>query len=132
MYPVYPLIPEKIKEWPLLREGGECVKCTVCEREFETARSDAKFCSGACRKVNSRLSVTGDVTDNGENVTDKLSVTVLDFRDDLKLDLVKDLGVTSWDANGIFISPDITTEQVRRIRRLVEAKNGCEPREYRD
>ena len=108
------------------------MKCIVCSREFEAARSDARFCSGACRKVQSRLSVTEEGAVVTDNVTDKLSVTRLDLEKDLKLDLEKDLGVSSWTDNGVFIRPDITIEQVRRIRRLVEAKYQWEPREYRD
>lgn len=30
-------------------------KCTICDTEFEASRSDARFCSAACRKKASRL-----------------------------------------------------------------------------
>jgi hypothetical protein len=30
------------------------MRCTICDNEFVAARSDAKFCSGACRKKASR------------------------------------------------------------------------------
>jgi hypothetical protein len=35
-----------------------------------------------------------------------------------------------WSQDGIFILPDITIDQVRNIRRLIEAKHGWTPREY--
>ena len=45
-------------------------KCMACGKEFESKRSDARFCSGKCRMKTLR-----DVTDNiSEVVTDK-SVT---------------------------------------------------------
>ena len=116
------------------------MKCISCEREFEGERSTAKYCSASCRVMWNRVplkemgvSVTEDglsVTKGEVSVTEPLSVT-LDFTKDLKLDLRKDLGVSSWE-NGIFILPEITVEQVRRIRGLVGAKNGWEQREYRD
>ncbi len=55
---------------------------------------------------------------------------VLDLVKDLHLNLQKDLGVYGWSANGIFIRPDITIQQVRNIRRVVEAKNGWHHRTY--
>lgn len=107
------------------------MKCIYCEREFVGARADAKFCSSTCRLRSHRETDKGGVeTDNGLSAGQ--TVTTLDFAKDLKLDLSKDLGVTSWDANGIFLSPDITIEQVRRIRALVGAKNGWDHKEYRD
>jgi len=48
----------------------------------------------------------------------------LDLEKDLKLDLKKDLGIYSWTADGIFIRPDITVDQVQNIARLVHAKRG--------
>ena len=108
------------------------MKCLFCEREFEGERSTAKFCSGTCRKAHSRLEVS--VTSDGLSVTEnEVSVTEgvrLDLEKDLKLNMEKDLGIYSWSKDGVFIRPDITIEQVRRIRRLVEAKNGWEERKY--
>jgi len=49
------------------------MQCTVCSNEFESRRTDAKYCSSSCRKKASR--VTDNVTDNPNDVTDKLSVT---------------------------------------------------------
>jgi len=63
----------------------------------------------------------------------RLSVTpdaFINVTKDLKLDLKKDLGCMGWSPDGIFILPDITIDQVRNIRRLVEAKNGWTPRDY--
>ena len=105
-------------------------KCIYCDREFESERSTAKYCSSVCRVAYNRVSVTEDGLSVTEVSVTPLSVT-LDFTKDLKLDLRKDLGVSSWE-NGIFILPEITVEQMRRIRGLVGAKNGWEPREYRD
>ena len=107
-------------------------KCLFCDREFEGERATARFCSGTCRKAHGRLSVTNGVgvsVTNGEvSVTEPLSVT-LDFEKDLKLDLRKDLGVSSWE-NGIFVLPEITIEQVRSIQRLIGAIHQWAPRDY--
>lgn len=54
----------------------------------------------------------------------------LDLEKDLKLDLKKDLGITAWTADGIFIRDDIAISQVRAVRMLVEAKNGWPHRTY--
>jgi hypothetical protein len=56
----------------------------------------------------------------------------LDLEKDLYLDLKRDLGIYSWTKDGIFVSPDITIQQVRNIRRLVEAKKGWPHRTYDD
>lgn len=56
----------------------------------------------------------------------------LDLEKDLHLDLRKDLGIYAWTADGIFIRPDITVDQVRRIRSLVEARHGWPHRIYND
>lgn len=60
------------------------------------------------------------------------NTVILDLVKDLKLDLHKDLGVTAWTKNGIFIRDDITIDQVRNIRRIVEAKHGWPHRTYSD
>lgn len=39
-------------------------ECVVCEKGFEAARSDARYCSPKCRKAASRVTDTV-VTDNG-------------------------------------------------------------------
>lgn len=43
---------------------------------------------------------------------------------DLHLDMRRDLGITAWTPDGIFIRPDITIPQVQAIARLIHAKNG--------
>jgi hypothetical protein len=119
--------------------------CTICENEFEAERSTAKFCSNKCRVKSNRLSVTENlssplsVTENPEvsvtnlSVTDEkpLSVTdpqkpkiFIDIVKDLKLNLEKDLGITGWTPDGIFIRPEITIQQVQNIARLIHAKHG--------
>jgi hypothetical protein len=114
------------------------MQCSYCGDVFE-GRVDAKCCSDKCRQSLKRLSVTdyivtdNFVTDKCDNVTDKVNVDVtdkLDIEKDLKMDMQKDLGITAWTEQGIFIREDITVEQVRNIRRCVEAKNGWERRGY--
>ena len=120
------------------------MKCISCGKEFESSRSDAKFCSPTCRSRVSRLSVadkgelsvaTGsNATDNsatGNSVTDNATdkpkiqdVVVLDLVKDLGLDLKKDLGITGWTPQGVFLCDVITVDQVRNLSRLVYAKNG--------
>jgi hypothetical protein len=118
--------------------------CTICENEFE-GRADAKFCSGKCRKTASRTQPILDVTDNPkihvtdnsvtdnlvsvtDNVTDKSDPQkpkiFIDIVKDLKLNLEKDLGITGWTPDGIFIRPEITIQQVQNIARLIHAKHG--------
>ena len=96
-------------------------KCLSCGDEFEGLRSTAKYCSDICKLAyhRERLSVSKD----GVSVSEPVSVS-LDIERDLKLDLKKDLGVTAWTKDGIFIRDDITVEQVQNIRKLVAAKNG--------
>jgi len=48
----------------------------------------------------------------------------IDIVKDLKLDLVKDLGLMGWSKDGIFIQPNITAHQVQAIARLVAARHG--------
>ena len=126
------------------------MKCLECGVEFEAARATAKYCTEGCRqKGHRKVSVTGEglsVTENGLSVTKPLSVTpeedlsvtevgtpakVVDLVKDLHLDLEKDLGVTSWTADGIFIRPDIRIGQVQNIARLVAAKHGRPCPEFR-
>jgi hypothetical protein len=54
----------------------------------------------------------------------------LDLVRDLKLNLEKDLGITAWSADGIFLRPEITVTQVQNIARLVHAKNGWGPPKF--
>ena len=54
----------------------------------------------------------------------------LDLEKDLHLDLKKDFGCFAVSRNGWCIRPDITIQQVRNIRRVVEAKNGWPHRTY--
>jgi hypothetical protein len=48
----------------------------------------------------------------------------MDVVKDLKLSLEKDLGITGWTKDGIFIRPEIEVRQVQNIARLVHAKHG--------
>ena len=63
---------------------------------------------------------------------DAPGVVRLDLEKDLGLDLRKDLGCFAVTKDGWFIRPDITIQQVRNIRRLVEAKHGWPHRAYDD
>jgi hypothetical protein len=68
-------------------------------------------------------------------VTDEevgVPASVLDLVGDLKLSLEKDLGIYGWSADGIFIRPDISIDQVQNIARLIHAKNGCPCPEFRE
>ena len=53
-----------------------------------------------------------------------ISEAFIDVEKDLKLNLEKDLGITGWTRDGIFIRPDITIKQVQNIARLIHAKHG--------
>ncbi len=55
---------------------------------------------------------------------------MIDIVKDLGLNL-KDLGVTGWTSDGIFLRDDITISQVQNIARLVHAKNGRPCPEFR-
>jgi len=55
---------------------------------------------------------------------------MLNLVKDLKLDLRKDLGISGWTSDGIFILPEITVQQVQNICSLIRAKNGSEQRVY--
>jgi len=57
-------------------------------------------------------------------------ISIIELEKELHLNLRKDLGLMGWTPQGVFILPDITIEQVRRVRRLVEAKNGWPHRDY--
>jgi hypothetical protein len=64
--------------------------------------------------------------------TQKIGEVFFDLVKDLHLDMKKDLGIFAWTKDGIFIRPDITIQQTRNIRRLVEAKHGWPHRVYDD
>jgi len=57
------------------------MKCYTCQKEFESKRTDAKFCSASCRVTFNRnkVSVTDkSVTDNPvSSVTDKVKINVV-------------------------------------------------------
>jgi hypothetical protein len=116
------------------------MKCVVCGVEFNAVRTTAKYCTELCRQRGHRVSVTKDGVSVTENLPDDLSVTdevgksagVVDLAKDLHLDLKKDLGVDSWSADGIFIRPDITIDQVQNIARLIHAKHGRPCPEFRE
>jgi hypothetical protein len=101
------------------------MKCLQCDKEFESKRIDARFCSGKCRIAYHRneLSVTKDtVTDKSvtDNVTDKEVKTVKDFGIELK-----DLGVlTAGEGLPIMISPFITLQQVQDLVSVMNAMKG--------
>jgi hypothetical protein len=113
------------------------MKCIECGKDFEATRVTARFCSGGCRLAFHRKGVS--VTESPLALQDDLSVAevgvpagVVDIVADLGLDLKKDLGVTSWTADGIFIRDDITVDQVQNIARLVHAKHGRPCPEFRE
>ena len=51
-------------------------------------------------------------------------VPYMDIVKDLGLDPDKDLGITGWTEDGIFLKEYITVAQVQNIARMVHAKNG--------
>ncbi len=134
-------------------------KCEECGDKFEAESVRAKFCSIACkssfhRKVTVSGIVSRTVSESGivspitvsefprivsqERIVSEESdddvgtpAKVLDLVKDLHLDLEKDLGVTSWTADGIFIRPDIRVGQVQNIARMVAAKHGRPCPEFR-
>lgn len=114
-------------------------KCEECGEPFDAARATARYCTDGCRVKHGRVSVTAEVLSVTKNLSvtpkDELSVTknlsvtkaparVLDVVDDLKMDLHKDLGISGWTKDGVFIRPDITVRQVQTIVRLVHARHG--------
>ena len=107
--------------------------CIQCGKEFE-GQGRAKYCSGACKIRHHRgkdVTIGEDVTIDSNTPCRVVTIgTYVDVEKDLGLSLSKDLGVSAWNENGVFICPDITIEHVRNIRRLVEAKRGWEPRQY--
>ena len=118
------------------------MECMVCGNEFEARRSDALYCSDVCRQRRKR------VTDN--SVTDNLAVTDksismdepcevfsgdgahLDLVKDLGINLGRDLGITSWTSDGVFLRHDITIDQVQNIARLIHAKHGRKCPEFKE
>jgi len=131
-------------------------KCLECGNEFEAASVRGKFCSIPCKSSFHRKRTVSD-TVSGISIVSPITVSetprtvsserivseesdddvgvpakVVDLVKDLHLDLQKDLGVTAWTSDGIFIRDDITIEQVRNIRRIVEAKHGWPHRTYVD
>ena len=118
----------------------KAMKCIQCGKEFEADRSTAKYCSVSCKLKYLRKSDTVRNVDDTVTPDDPCMVATvrkdregeifLDVEKDLKLDLGKDLGLTSWTDKGAFMRADITIAQVRRFRRLVEARHGWEPRAY--
>jgi endogenous inhibitor of DNA gyrase (YacG/DUF329 family) len=121
--------------------------CDYCGNGFEAERSTRKYCSDKCKKLAFltvlkeeqvlRVTVPKDDLTVPETVVSvpkkndkKVTVPYLDVVKDLGLSLEKDLGVFGMTSDGIFIRDDITVEQVRNIRRLVEAKKGWLHRKY--
>jgi hypothetical protein len=114
-------------------------KCIVCGNIFEAARATAKYCSIKCKHAFHRdelsvpeniLSVPERNLSVPENDDVAPPVPYLSIEKDLKLNLEKDLGCIAWTQDGIFIRPEITIQQVRNIRRVVEAKHGWKKRTY--
>ena len=111
-------------------------KCSVCGKVFDAARDTARYCSGGCKKKFQRLAgqvdslegqeviFSGTKEVSGTDVEIGVMAKVLDLVKDLKLDIGKDLGITGWTADGIFIKPDVTIKQVQNIARLIHAKHG--------
>ena len=106
--------------------------CIQCGKEFD-GQGRAKYCSGACKVKHHRVTIDSDVTIATSDVTIDSNtpckvVTIrkgcLDVEKDLKLSMDKDLGITGWTEDGIFIKPEITVDQVRNISRMIHAKNG--------
>ena len=117
-----------------------------CGVELESARPDAKYATPYCRVRAARKSVSSEPvsstkriiqndTDSAPNDTDKsispnipcqvpVQSTGLRLDTDLHLDLRRDLGITAWSPDGIFIRSDITISQVQSIARLIHAKHG--------
>lgn len=76
-------------------------------------------------------------TEDGESISldipsMKLGVEewAVDLEKDLGLSLKRDFGVMGWTPRGIFIGIETSMEQVRNIRRVVEAKHGWKVRAY--
>jgi hypothetical protein len=140
-------------------EGRSDARCCSGKCRVKLARSVTEemnkeeiSVTGEPLSVTDKLSVTGeDVTDKKRNELKesklpsvsldepckvpggiKMGETYLDLEKDLKLDLKKDLGIFAWTPDGIFIRPDITIQQVRNIRRIVEAKHGWSHRTYEE
>ncbi len=114
-------------------------RCIVCGTEFEEKRVTAKYCSETCKKLafqkrgDSVLSVPKSVVSVPKILSVPVSVPrVIDIEDDMGLSLEKDFGSTGMTADGIFIRDDITIQQVRNIRRLVEYRHGWPHRVYDD
>lgn len=84
------------------------MKCTVCDKEFDSTRNDAKYCSDACRKKDKR---SENVRDNQENVRDNIKSDKSDATDNYYeskeyKDLIKHLEETPIEKlkeEGIFI-----------------------------
>lgn len=56
---------------------------------------------------------------------------MIDIVKDLGLSL-KELGITGWTSDGVFLLPDVTIQQVQNIARLIHAKNGRECPEFNE
>ena len=114
-----------------------------CGQEITSTRADARYYSAACRVRAHRVTDNPkSVTRPSQDVTDSQIATdnsispdkpcqvpiqttgLLRIDDDLRLDLRRDLGITAWTPDGIFIRPDITIPQAQAIARLIHAKNG--------
>ena len=113
-----------------------------CGVEITSDRPDAKYATPYCRvraarkNVSSRKRIIQIDTDCAPNDTDNSispdnpcnvpvhTTGLLRIDDDLTLNLRRDLGITAWTPDGIFIRPDITIPQGQAIARLIHAKNG--------
>ena len=89
--------------------------------------SESSFTVSEVDRIVSRERIVSEEVDDDVGTPAK----VVDLVKDLHLDLEKDLGVTSWTADGIFIRPDIRVGQVQNIARLVAAKHGRPCPEFR-
>ena len=56
---------------------------------------------------------------------------MIDIVKDLGLNL-KELGITGWTENGIFLKDDVTIDQIQSIAKLIHARHGHPCPEFRE
>jgi len=71
------------------------MKCIQCNKEFESSRITARYCSSACRVKFGRVSVTNDIITRDVSVTNPLSVTEKE-----------EVSVTSDSVTGVSVTLD--------------------------
>lgn len=55
---------------PVKEQRAYCFTCCECSRKFDAAKSNAIYCSGACRKQASRDRLTIGISNNGRRPTE--------------------------------------------------------------